>query len=86
MIQKLYSISQELLKEKFHAVQVRIAHKYDEIERLMIEEFVAAHRTGNRQRMHEIASILVDFKVFFCRIRSHAWILVVLILFYFMLI
>lgn len=64
MIQKLYSISQELLKEKFHTVQLRIALKYDEIERLMIEEFVSAHRIGNRKRMHEIASILVDFKGF----------------------
>ncbi|MCP9260594.1 Exocyst complex component 5 [Dirofilaria immitis] len=62
MIQKLSSISQELAKDKYSNVQIRIAHKYDEIERLMLEEFVRAHRQGNWQRMHEIAAILADFK------------------------
>lgn len=63
MIQKLSSISQELAKDKYSNVQIRIAHKYDEIERLMLEEFVRAHRQGNWRRMHEIAAILADFKV-----------------------
>uniref|UniRef100_A0A0R3S5Q2 Exocyst complex component 5 n=1 Tax=Elaeophora elaphi TaxID=1147741 RepID=A0A0R3S5Q2_9BILA len=62
MIQKLSSISQELAKDKYSNVQIRIAHKYDEIERLMLEEFVRAHRQGNWSRMHEIAAILADFK------------------------
>ncbi|EJW86320.1 hypothetical protein WUBG_02769 [Wuchereria bancrofti] len=62
MIQKLSSISQELAKDKYSNVQIRIAHKYDEIERLMLEEFVRAHRQGNWRRMHEIAAILADFK------------------------
>ncbi|VDM41052.1 unnamed protein product [Toxocara canis] len=62
MIQKLSSISQELSKEKYSTVQIRIAHKYDEIERLMIEEFVRAHRVGDRQRMKRIAAILSEFK------------------------
>lgn len=62
MIQKLSSISQELAKDKYSNVQIRIAHKYDEIERLMLEEFVRAHRQGNWRRMHEIAVILADFK------------------------
>uniref|UniRef100_A0A915C5A7 Exocyst complex component 5 n=1 Tax=Parascaris univalens TaxID=6257 RepID=A0A915C5A7_PARUN len=62
MIQKLSSISQELSKEKYSTVQIRIAHKYDEIERLMIEEFVRAHRLGDRQKMKHIAAILSEFK------------------------
>ncbi|VDN02421.1 unnamed protein product [Thelazia callipaeda] len=62
MIQKLSSISQELAKDKYSNVQIRIAHKYDEIERLMLEEFVRAHRQGNWRRMREIAAILTDFK------------------------
>lgn len=63
MILKLSSISQELAKDKYSNVQIRIAHKYDEIERLMLEEFVRAHRQGNWRKMHEIAAILSDFKV-----------------------
>lgn len=63
MIQKLSSISQELARDKYNAVQTRIAHKYDEIEKLMIEEFVHAHRLGNWKRMHEISVILSEFKV-----------------------
>lgn len=63
MIQKLSSIAQELAKGKYSNVQIRIAHKYDEIERLMLEEFVRAHRQGNWRRMREIATILADFKV-----------------------
>ncbi|VDN23321.1 unnamed protein product [Gongylonema pulchrum] len=62
MIQKLSSIAQELAKGKYSNVQIRIAHKYDEIERLMLEEFVRAHRQGNWRRMREIAAILADFK------------------------
>jgi hypothetical protein len=59
IITKLASISQELDKAKFSAVQTRISHKYDEIEQLLIEEFVRSH---DRKRMHEIAVILSEFK------------------------
>ncbi|TMS39592.1 hypothetical protein L596_006090 [Steinernema carpocapsae] len=62
MIQKLYSISQELAKDKFINVQLRIAHKYEEIERLMIEEFVKAHQNGDRRKMKDVAAILSEFK------------------------
>ncbi|MFH4979284.1 hypothetical protein AB6A40_005993 [Gnathostoma spinigerum] len=62
MIHKLSSIAQELSKERFSAVQTRIAHKYDEIERLLIEEFLRAHRIGDRKRMKEITAILCEFK------------------------
>jgi hypothetical protein len=57
----LASIAQELDKEKFHAVQMRISHKYDEIEQLLIEEFIRSH---DRKRMKEIAQILSEFKGF----------------------
>lgn len=59
MIQKLSSISQELSRDKYGLVQMRIAHKYDEIEKLLIEEFV---RSRDRKRMREIANILSEFK------------------------
>uniref|UniRef100_A0AC34PUP0 Exocyst complex component 5 n=1 Tax=Panagrolaimus sp. JU765 TaxID=591449 RepID=A0AC34PUP0_9BILA len=59
MIQKLSSISQELAREKFANVQMRIAHKYEEIEQLLIEEFVKSH---DRKKMREIAVILSEFK------------------------
>ncbi|KAL3122895.1 hypothetical protein niasHT_010295 [Heterodera trifolii] len=61
VIAKLASIAQELDKTKFAAVQLRIAHKYDEIEQLLIEEFVRSH---DRKRMREIAMILSEFKGF----------------------
>uniref|UniRef100_A0A914W432 Exocyst complex component 5 n=1 Tax=Plectus sambesii TaxID=2011161 RepID=A0A914W432_9BILA len=62
IIHKLASISQELSSDKYATVQSRINHKYDEIERLMLEEFVRTHRVGNRQKMKQIATILSNFK------------------------
>lgn len=59
MIQKLSSISQELARDKFANVQMRIAHKYEEIEQLLIEEFAKSH---DRKKMREIAVILSEFK------------------------
>uniref|UniRef100_A0A914YTC5 Exocyst complex component 5 n=1 Tax=Panagrolaimus superbus TaxID=310955 RepID=A0A914YTC5_9BILA len=59
MIQKLSSISQELARDKFANVQMRIAHKYEEIEQLLIEEFGKSH---DRKKMHEIATILSEFR------------------------
>ena len=55
------SIAQELDKNKFQTVQMRISHKYDEIEQLLIEEFIRSH---DRKRMREIAVILSEFKGF----------------------
>ena len=59
MIQKLESISQELARDKFANVQMRIAHKYEEIEQLLIEEFIKSH---DRKKMREIAIILSEFR------------------------
>ncbi|CAK5089453.1 unnamed protein product [Meloidogyne enterolobii] len=61
IITKLSSIAQELDKNKFQTVQMRISHKYDEIEQLLIEEFIRSH---DRKRMREIAVILSEFKGF----------------------
>ncbi|KJH47481.1 tetratricopeptide repeat protein [Dictyocaulus viviparus] len=60
LVQKLYSISQELSKDKFQAVQARIAHRYEEVERLLIDEFGRAQR--DEKKMAEVAKILSEFK------------------------
>ncbi|WKY03516.1 hypothetical protein Q1695_004910 [Nippostrongylus brasiliensis] len=60
LVQKLYSISQELSKDKFLAVQARIAHRYEEVERLLIDEFGRAQR--DEKKMAEVAKILSEFK------------------------
>lgn len=62
VIQKLNLIAQELPIGKFEKAKQRIAQKYDEIERSLIEEFVKAHRADNKARMKEIAGILSHFK------------------------
>ncbi|KAJ9578780.1 hypothetical protein L9F63_004988 [Diploptera punctata] len=62
IIQKLHLIAQELPSGKFEIAKKKIASKYDEIERSLIEEFVKAHRSNDKGRMKEIASILSHFK------------------------
>ncbi|KIH47548.1 hypothetical protein ANCDUO_22389, partial [Ancylostoma duodenale] len=62
LVQKLYSISQELSKEKFATVQARIAHRYEEVERLLIDEFGRAQR--DEKKMAEVAKILSEFKCY----------------------
>lgn len=62
IIQKLHLIAQELPSGKFEKAKKKIATKYDEIERSLIEEFVKAHRSDDKGRMKEIASILSHFK------------------------
>jgi hypothetical protein len=47
---------------RFEVAKRKISTKYDEIERELIEEFVKAHRSEDRARMKEIASILSNFK------------------------
>ncbi|CAB3409163.1 unnamed protein product [Caenorhabditis bovis] len=60
LVHKLYSISQELNKEKFSAVQARIAQRYEVVEGLLIEEFARAQR--DEKKMAEVAKILSEFK------------------------
>jgi hypothetical protein len=62
VIQKLHLISQELPSGKFEKAKKKIGTKYDEIERSLIEEFVKAHRSDDKGRMKEIATILSHFK------------------------
>lgn len=62
IIQKLHLIAQELPSGKFESAKKKIAMKYDSIERSLIEEFVKAHRSDDRSRMKDIASILSHFK------------------------
>lgn len=47
---------------RFEKAKKKIATKYDEIERSLIEEFVKAHRSDDKGRMKEIATILSHFK------------------------
>uniref|UniRef100_A0A1B6FMR3 Exocyst complex component 5 n=1 Tax=Cuerna arida TaxID=1464854 RepID=A0A1B6FMR3_9HEMI len=62
VIQKLHLIAQELPPGKFEEAKKKIAVKYDEIERALIEEFVESHRKYDVSRMQEIAAILSHFK------------------------
>jgi len=62
VIQKLHLIAQELPSGKFEKAKKKIGTKYDEIERSLIEEFVKAHRSDDKGRMKEIATILSHFK------------------------
>ena len=47
---------------RFEQAKRKISTKYDEIERALIEDFVRAHRSENKPRMKEIATILSQFK------------------------
>lgn len=50
-------------RPKFEKARQRIAKKYDEIERELIDEFVKAHQSDDRAKMKEVAGILSNFKV-----------------------
>ncbi|KAL5238755.1 hypothetical protein ACI65C_006165 [Semiaphis heraclei] len=62
VIQKLFPIAQELPPGKFEEAKMKIIKKYDEIECLLIEEFIKNHSRKNVVRMNEIAAILTHFK------------------------
>ncbi|XP_069360823.1 exocyst complex component 5 [Maniola hyperantus] len=62
VIQKLYTIAQELPPDKFEVAKKKIEAKYDEIERSLIEEFVKAQNQGNVTKMKDIATIMTNFK------------------------
>ncbi|XP_045485567.1 exocyst complex component 5 isoform X3 [Pieris rapae] len=62
VIQKLYTIAQELPPDKFEVARKKIETKYDEIERNLIEDFVKAQHQGNLAKMKEIANIMTNFK------------------------
>ncbi|TKR57960.1 hypothetical protein L596_030594 [Steinernema carpocapsae] len=58
----LKSIAQGLPKDKFGEVQARIAQKSDEIERVLVEEFVKAMRNGDVGKMKQVVEVLKEFK------------------------
>ncbi|KRZ95401.1 Exocyst complex component 5 [Trichinella sp. T8] len=61
VIYKLHIIAMELPKEKYEAVQTRIAYKYDELEKMLIEEFVRHHHANAKLKMKQIANVLSQF-------------------------
>lgn len=62
VIQKLYTIAQDLPADKFSEAKKKIEMKYDEIERNLIDEFATAQKQENIDKMKTIASILSQFK------------------------
>lgn len=62
VIQKLQLISQELPEDLFEKPKRRIQDKYNKIEEDLIAEFRASYRSGEKDRMKELASILTHFK------------------------
>jgi exocyst complex component 5 len=62
IIQKLYTISQDLPAEKFADAKRKIETKYDDIERALIEEFATAQKSDQIDRMKELATIMTQFK------------------------
>ena len=53
---------QELPESEFKPAQRAIEAKYNEIEANLIEEFVKHHRSGDTQKMAELALILSHFR------------------------
>lgn len=62
VIQKLYTIGQDLPAEKFADAKKKIEIKYGEIEMRLIEEFARAQKMENIDEMKKIASIVYQFK------------------------
>jgi len=65
IIQKLQLTAQELPSgstAEFNEAKRRIDLKYSEVESALIEEFVKSHRSNDKQRMKDLASILSGFK------------------------
>ncbi|KAK7904716.1 hypothetical protein WMY93_017323 [Mugilogobius chulae] len=62
IIQKLHLIAQELPFDRFSDVKAKIASKYHDLERQLIQEFTTAQRRGEIGRMREVAAVLLHFK------------------------
>lgn len=62
IIQKLYTIAQDLPANKFAEAKKKIEAKYDSIERQLIEDFATAQKQENTEKMKTIALILSQFK------------------------
>uniref|UniRef100_A0A3P8U9S2 Exocyst complex component 5 n=1 Tax=Amphiprion percula TaxID=161767 RepID=A0A3P8U9S2_AMPPE len=66
IIQKLHLIAQELPFDRFADVKAKIASKYHDLERQLIQEFTAAQRRGEIGRMREVAAVLLQNIYIFC--------------------
>ncbi|KAB0803903.1 hypothetical protein PPYR_00873 [Photinus pyralis] len=64
VIQKLHLIAQDLPTPKFEDAKKKIERKYDETERVLIEDFCTAHKNHDFKRMKEISNVLSQFKGF----------------------
>ena len=62
IIQKLQLIAQELPESEFRPAQKAIEAKYVDIEANLIKQFVKHHRSGDTQKMAELALILSHFR------------------------
>ena len=63
VIQKLHLIALELpVGGKFDIARQRIAEKYDQVERELIEEFRLGQQSGDRRQMRKITNLLQHFK------------------------
>ncbi|XP_070578409.1 exocyst complex component 5-like [Ptychodera flava] len=62
VIQKLQLIAQELPTERFRDAKRRIDIKCAQIENDLLSEFKNAHKEGDKQRMKELATVLLLFK------------------------
>ncbi|KAI5616731.1 exocyst complex component 5, partial [Silurus asotus] len=62
IIQKLHLIAQELPFDRFADVKAKIASKYHDLERQLIQEFTSAQQRGEIGRMREVAAVLLHFK------------------------
>ncbi|KAK2704477.1 exocyst complex component 5-like isoform X4 [Artemia franciscana] len=61
-IQQLSLIAEELPKNEYGNVRKNIMKTYNDIERILIGEFVSALETGNISRMKEVANVLSPFR------------------------
>ena len=62
IIQKLQLIAQELPESEFKPAQKAIETKYNEVEANLIRAFERHHRSGDTQKMSELALILSHFR------------------------
>ncbi|XP_060520245.1 exocyst complex component 5 [Cylas formicarius] len=62
IIQKLFSLSQDLPSPKFEGVKRKIEDIYVEIEKSLIEDFLTAMSKEDLTRMKAIATVLFQFK------------------------
>ncbi|KAH8030151.1 hypothetical protein HPB51_006583 [Rhipicephalus microplus] len=46
----------------FEKARLKIAQKYNEIEKALIAEFVRAHHEGDKETMRQVAAVLSHFK------------------------